>query len=306
MASLQTLHESTVEESEIDELGHLSVPFYEARALAGSRKLVASCGLDLDALPDQRLELTLVDAFSRNLREQFLGASLHVQGGALARNAYRIKLYQQIVNTESEDVAAVYAQTFELQSVQTRETVPFPESVLEALNAARIEWPEHGQPRSLNLETAPYPLPLEEAQRLGLAARPPRKIELDECNEEGFLESARFQHLPYSGPGSEDPTLQWVFELKDGTRVGLADLETRNALLALPRHGDRIQVFSAEVALARRTLQRNHWVFNLDSQALLSAGSVVMACLDLDARKALEISGPLKEMFERRFHPDLS
>lgn len=306
MASLQTLHESTVEESEIDELGHLSVPFYEARALAGSHKLVARCALDLDALQDQPLELTLVDAFSRNLREQFLGASLAVQGGVLERTAERIQLYQQIVNTESQDVAAVYTQTFELQSTRTRETAPFPEPVLEALNAARIDWPEHGQPRSLNLKTAPYPLTLEEAQRRELAARPPRRIEAEECNEEGFLESARFQHLPYSGPGSEDPTLQWVFELADGTRVGLADLETRNTLLALPREGDRIQVFSAEVAPARKTLRRSHWVFDLDSQTLLSAGSVVMACLDLDARRALEISGPLKEMFERRFHPDLS
>ena len=37
---MQTLHESVVVESEIDELGHLSVPFYEARALAASHRLL--------------------------------------------------------------------------------------------------------------------------------------------------------------------------------------------------------------------------------------------------------------------------
>ncbi len=303
---MQTLHESTVVESEIDELGHLSVPFYEARALAASRQLLADSGLDLQALPDQRLELTLVDAFSRNLREQFLGAKLAVQGGTLATDSDRVQLYQQIVNSESGELAAVYAQTFELQSIENRGKSTFPEAVLEALQRAGTDWPEQGQPRTLNLQKPPYPLALELARERDLAARPPRRIELDECNEEGFLESGRFQHLPYSGAGSEDPTLQWVFELADGTRVGLADLETRNTLLALPRAGDRIQVFSAEVALARKTLQRSHWVFNLDSQDLLSAGSVVMACLDLDARRALEMAGPLRELFERRFHPDLS
>jgi acyl-CoA thioesterase FadM len=88
--------------------------------------------------------------------------------------------------------------------------------------------------------------------------------------------------------------------------VGLADLETRNTLLSLPREGDRIQVFSAEVDIARKTIRRSYWVFDLDSETLLSTGSVVMACLDLDARRALEIAGPLREMFERRYHPDLS
>ena len=303
---MQTLHQSVVLESEIDELGHLSVPFYEARALTASRKLVSDCGLDLQALAEQRLELTLVDAFSRNLREQFLGASLAVQGGALTLTENRIQLYQQIVNTERDELAAVYAQSLELQSIESRATNAFPGPMLESLSAEIIGWPEQGRPRSLNLESQPYQLALEEAQRRDLAARPPRKIELEECNEQGFLESDRFQHLPYSGPGSEDPILQWVFELDDGRRVGLADLETRNTLLALPRAGDRIQVFSAEVALARKTLQRSHWVFNLESGALLSTGSVVMACLDLDARRALEMSGALREMFERRYHPDLA
>ena len=302
---MQTLLRNRVEESEIDELGHLSVPFYEARALTASHELMSRCGLDTGALADQRLELTLVDAFSRNLREQFLGAPLAVQGGVLDAEENRVRLYQQIVNTDGDELSAVYVQTFELQAVETRETISFATALLEQLAAARIDWPEQGRPRSLDLSRPPFQLKLEEARRRDLASRPPRKIELEECNAEGFLDSGRFQHLPYSGAGSEDPTLQWVFETPDGTRVGLADLETRNTLLSLPREGDRIQVFSAEVGIARKTLRRSYWVFDLDSAALLSAGSVVMACLDLDARRALEISGPLREMFERRLHPDL-
>lgn len=303
---MQTLHESVVVESEIDELGHLSVPFYEARAVTASRKLLSDSGLNLDTLADQGLELTLVDCFSRNLREQFLGASLAVQGGAVATADSRVRLYQQIVNPEQDEIAAVYAQSFELQSIEARAAVALPEPVVNALRNASIDWPEHGQPRSLDIDQPPYALSLAEARHRDLAARPPRKIELEECNDEGFLDSSRFQHLPYSGAGSEDPSLQWVFELADGTRVGLADLESRNTLLALPRADDRIQVFSAEVAIARKTLQRSHWVFNLDTAELLSAGSVVMACLDLDARRALEIKGPLRDMFERRHNPDLS
>jgi hypothetical protein len=44
MGSLQILHRSRVEESEIDELGHLSVPFYEQRSLEASQALLAEHG----------------------------------------------------------------------------------------------------------------------------------------------------------------------------------------------------------------------------------------------------------------------
>ncbi len=116
----------------------------------------------------------------------------------------------------------------------------------------------------------------------------------------------RFQHLPYSGMLTEDgSSTEWVIESPDGKRLGLADLESRNTLLELPRLGDRIQTYSADVALARKTVRRSHWVFNVDSGALLTTGSVVMACLDLEARRAIEITGELRTMFEQRYFPDL-
>ena len=46
---------------EIDQLGHLSVPFYEARAQAASRALATKLGCDLEAEADRGVEFTLVD-----------------------------------------------------------------------------------------------------------------------------------------------------------------------------------------------------------------------------------------------------
>lgn len=302
---LETLHESRVEESEIDELGHLSVPFYEQRALMASHELLIRHGLEPPSLHDHRVELTLVDAFSRNYREQFLGAPLVVQGGVLDVEDGRIRLYQQIVNTEHDELSAVFVHSFMLQAADTRDQVPFNAALIEHLAGACIEWPEHGRPRTLDVSQPPFQLDLEQARGRNLASREPRSIQPDECNAEGFLDPSRFQHLPYSGASSEDPTLQWVFETPDGIRIGLADLESRNTLLALPQEGDRIQAFSAEVEIARKTIRRSYWLFDLDSKALLTTGSIVMACLDLDARRAVEISGELRTMFEGRYHPDL-
>ena len=81
---LTDLVQSRVDASEIDELGHLSVPFYEQRAVSACHELAQSHGLDIDAFRSQGVEFTLVDAYLRNLREQFLGAPLLVRGGILA------------------------------------------------------------------------------------------------------------------------------------------------------------------------------------------------------------------------------
>ena len=78
---LTDLHTSRVEESEIDELGHLSVPFYEERALRASRILAEVHGLSADDCQDEGVELTVVDGFMRNYREQFLNAPLLVRAG---------------------------------------------------------------------------------------------------------------------------------------------------------------------------------------------------------------------------------
>ena len=136
----------------------------------------------------------------------------------------------------------MYAQTFVLQATADRSARTFAAPLQAALEQQKTGWPEAGRPRSLDLDKPPFLLTLAEARRRELAARPPRAIEADECNEAGFLDSSRFQGLPYSGPPPEDPSQQWVFETADGVRVGLADLETRNTLLTLPRAGDRVHL----------------------------------------------------------------
>jgi len=302
---LQILHQSRVEESEIDALGHLSVPFYQQRALAASHALLTDLGLDTPALQDQGIEWTLVDTFMRNYREQFLGASVMVQGGVLGAEDNRIRLYQELVNPERGELSATFVHKLELQETESRRPAAIETPVLKRVTSARVAWPEHGRSRSLDLSRPPFQLPLAEAVRRDLATTEPREIQADECNPAGVLEPERFQHLEYSSTPLKDLSTQWVFESPDGRRLGLADLESRSTLFVLPQAGAKIQVFSAEVQIARKTFRRSHWVFNLDSRELLTAGSVVMALLDLEARRAIEISAELKESVAKRYHPDL-
>lgn len=308
---LQILQESRVEESEIDALGHLSVPFYQQRALTASDVLLsrhglAGAGSEGSYSEGKAVEATLVDTFMRNYREQFLGANLAVRGGVLDVEANRIRCYHELINPERDELSATFVHTFELQETESRQPVAIEGALARRMNAERVDWPEHGQSRSLDLSQPPFQLELKQAVQRDLASSETRTIEADECTPAGILDPARFQHLPYSSPPLDDPSSQWVFESPDGRKLGLADLESRATLLSLPRVGDRIQTFSADVEIARKTFRRTNWVFDLDSAELLTSGSVVMALLDLEARRAIEISDDIRAMFERRYHPDLS
>lgn len=312
---LEILQEGRVEESEIDALGHLSVPFYQQRALTASDNLLRRHGLAGSGSEDsgstgpdpknKAIEATLIDTFMRNYREQFLGANLAVRGGVLDVEDDRVRCYHELINPERDELSATFVHTFELQEAESRQPVAIEGALAKRMNAERVAWPEHGQSRSLDLTQPPFRLDLKQAVQRNLASSEPRTIEADECTPAGILDPERFQHLPYSSPPLDDPSSQWVFESPDGKKLGLADLESRATLLSLPRVGDRIQTFSADVEIARKTFRRTNWVFDLDSAELLTSGSVVMALLDLEARRAIEISDEIRAMFERRYHPDL-
>ncbi|MDP6374434.1 MAG: hypothetical protein QF921_08240 [Pseudomonadales bacterium] len=302
---LTDLHTSRVEESEIDELGHLSVPFYEERALRASRILAEVHGLSADDCQDEGVELTVVDGFMRNYREQFLNAPLLVRAGVLAANSERLRFYQELFNQERDELSATFVYELQLQTRATRTPVAVPADVVESAAGARVEWPAHGRTRSLDLTRAPFMLQLTEARQHNLMFNQPRTIMQDECDPAGIYLAHRFQHLPYSGSLVDDSSSEWVFETEDGHRLGIADLETRNVLLQLPRVGDRVQTCHAEVDIGSKTFCRNHWVFGIDSGTLLSTATTVSVTLDLDARRAVEIPATMRAAMEPQHHPEL-
>lgn len=303
--ALRVLLSNRVQEDEIDELGHLSVPFYESRALESSRRLVELTGCPLDAGAEAQLELTLVDAYLRNLREQFLDSPLLVRGGFIGASDCRLRIYQELVNSNSGDLAATFVHEFELQHQHNREPVPYDDSVIRQALADRVEVPEHGRPRSLDLDAPTQQLSLAEVKKLNLASTRPRAITPEECTANGLLKPEMFSHLPYSGLSVEDQTMEWVFETTDGRTLGIADLESRNVLYRLPSLGNQIQTYSATVKIGPKVFQRVHWIFNLDSNDLISWASTVALPLDLDARRSMDLPADMRSKLLQDYHPEL-
>jgi acyl-CoA thioester hydrolase len=306
MAELTRLHVATVGEEEIDHLGHMNVRFYLEKALRASQALAAEHGLSADACRELGAVLELRDTFTRHYREQLVGAELVVMGGVLSVESDRLRFYHELQNPARGERAATFVHELSLRQRETRALRPLPEMLAKSAGSALVDWPEHGRPRTLDLEHAPTQLSLAEAKDRDLAMRRERVLRADECDAEGFFVATNYQDLVWGGePIDARPPGMPIFDMEDGGKFGWATLESRGVWLELPRVGARIQSYAAEVELAAKTSCRHSWVFDVERGSLLCTSSIVNLAFDIGARRAIEIPSEIRATLKAQYHPDL-
>lgn len=297
MTELQTTHRTTVTEDMIDHLGHMNVRYYGVAARAASDAVVRDLGGDGD------LSVQAVDIYTRHFREQLLGADLEVRSAVLSHGGGSLRLYHELRNTETEDLAASFVHRLEAR--HGGELVPgWP----PAGDASTSAIPEHGRPRSIALDTAPLDTApsLEQVQADALLAmRRPRTVEADECLPDGSYDPSSAPFLLWGGEPLEGATGPTLHPGPDGQLVGWATMENRMVVNRLPRRGDRIQSFGAVVEIRDKTTHRVMWGFDLDRGDLLVAFEVVDVALDTVSRRAVSIPEELRGHAEARFRPEL-
>jgi acyl-CoA thioester hydrolase len=302
MSQLRLLYEDTVTGDEIDRNGHLNVRFYSARATRATQALAESLGLDASACRQAGVLLLVTDAFTRYRREQLVGAHLAVRSGVIGVAADRLRLYHELSNRETEELAATFVHETRLLDRQSGAFVGLPESLGHTL-ADVVPWPDRGRPRTLGLDHPPKVLALAEARRRGLALRQNRTITADECDSDGLLLPEPQADLfwgdrPARGR-SEEPFRGW----RPG--FGWVTLESRTVSVRLPRVGTRIQSYGAEVDVGRKTTHRRHWAFDVDRGDVVAVTSMINLGFDVVARRSREIPLDVRRELEADHHPDL-
>jgi acyl-CoA thioesterase FadM len=300
---MEQLHASTVTQDQIDHLGHMNVHYYAVLARAGAGELV-----DRLATGDGRGPRSWVrDIYVRHHREQLLGAPLVVRGGVLDASPTRIRAYEELANLDTGEVAASFVLGIDPIDEQRR-PASFPSVLVGRAGSETVEVPDHGQARSISFEddpeaTAPS---LEELVERELAQREPRVVQDDECDGDGWFLADQMLPLVWGGVPLAGHEFQPFHETEDGTTLGWATMETRSTWSRLPRAGDRVQSFGAEVDLGAKTMTSRHWVVDLERAQLVCALSIVNLCFDVTARRASEIPEVLRESFLRRIQSDLA
>ena len=304
---MELLYQTEVTPDQIDHLGHMNVRFYGAHARTGAERLLARLGITAD----EHQTVVGRDVYVRHLHEQLTGAPLEVRGGVLGGSTVGLRLYEELVNPESGEVAATFVLTFELADPTTRAPRALDDGLLTAALADTVVLPEQGRPRSIDLDDDPVAAAptLEVLRDRGLAMRRPRVIDPGEIpvDEHGFVSPLATGELVWGGEPLEDEAgFRPLEPLPGGGSMGFATMETRASWARVPRVGDRVQSFAAQLDLRPKTMLTRHWSVDVERHELVVVFTVVNLAFDLGARRAMVIPDAVRQRLEERLHPDLS
>jgi len=301
---VDVLHKTEVVPSQIDHLGHMNVRFYGEHARTGADRVLDSLGLE----PDDRRTVIQRDTYTRHHNEQLVGASLEVRGGVLDASSKRIRLYEELVNSDRGDIAATFVLTFELGERATREPGIIDDAIVERARASIVAIPEHGMPRSISVdedlvETGPT---LEALQQHDLAMRQVRTVQTSDCDADGFVQPLAVPELVWGGQPIDGREFRPLETLADGGQMGFATMETRASWVRFARAGDHVQSFAAQIAVYDKAMLSRHWLADVDRGDLVAVFSVVSLAFDITNRRAISLPNEVRQRFESRLHPELA
>jgi acyl-CoA thioester hydrolase len=312
---MRILDTSEIQPNEIDGLGHLNVRFYMERAQRANRALTAELGLRSDDAAANDVRLAQVDTYCRYHREQFQGSTLTVNGGVLEVRGDEISAFYELTNPAKGEIAATFIIVNALTERATGASLPLPDAARTAAATLRVELPEYGRPRTIELGAPRVDLAFEVvAARLAddpadpMSRRSQWKVTPELCDANGFL--ADSGALMFGGPrqpSADDMRRHGPMTFGDeGRRLGWASLETRMVRVSPGRVGDTLCSIGAEISLHPKVRHSRRWLFNATTGHLVSLNDNVSIALDLDARRSIEIPSRIRSQLETRHVPEFA
>jgi acyl-CoA thioester hydrolase len=301
MAMIEVLR-SGVNTWECDQMGHLNVRHYFARANQGLVTLALQLGLLPSQLRKGGLSLRARDQHVRFVREMRPGVYYTVCAGVLQSSPDGLQVYEEIRFLHSGEVAASILSELELVESSTARTSPFSDAVLKRADALSCALPAEYAPRGV-ARTPPRAAPLySEALDKGLVGAYLAPVQPEDCDAYGVMHEAAFMARVSDGIGH----FFHATRPQRATGIGGAALEYRYVFHQRPRLGDVIEVRSGLKAVGQKTSHLCHWIFNLETGRCAATSEAVAVSFDLTTRKAIEISPEARADMEQRVVPGLS
>lgn len=299
MAEMIDVARSSVQTWQADQMGHMNVQFYLEQATQGLAALGVHLGLGPRFIDAERARLIARDHHVRFLREQRPGAPFTIRAGVLSVQDFGLRVYSEMWNTVSGEVAATFAADAELMDEDSRETKPLPARAKAAAKALVVELPAHGSPRGLQIYEPRAAPTLAQAEAMKLVFTWQGEVQTAQCDNQGFLVTRHFMGIV----SDSIPNLLGQTRGDDrskNTAVGGAALEYRFHYHAYPKAGDVLTLRSGLKEVGPKTYTWCHWLFNLETGKCVGTAEAVAIALDLQTRKAIaipeEMRGRLEEL----------
>ena len=289
---------------ECDDMGHMNVRFYVARAVEGLVGLAAAMGLDGAFRTGADATVLVKEQHIRFLREARPGAALHMIAGLVSLGEHEARVLQMLIHSQTGEIAATF-QTV-IGHVTSREGRAFPWSDRTAALAQGLSMaiPDRAAPRSLSLSPVRSVASLAEADRLNLARLAAGAFSAAECDVFGRMRPEIFiGRLSDGVPGLRRVVGEPVERSAD---VGGAVVEYRLLHLDWPKAGDRFEIRSGLIGVSQNAQHIVHWMLDPTTGRAWGAAEAVAVSLDLRARKLIPLDDEARARISLSIVPGLS
>jgi acyl-CoA thioester hydrolase len=288
---------------ECDQMGHMNVRFYVARAMEGLVGLATALGLDGAFRAKAGATLLVKDHHIRFLREARPGAPLILRTGIIELGESEARLLQLLIHANSGDLAATFQTVVAHATAGEGRAFPWSSEVRERAADLTVEVPERATPRTLTLAPPSGRASLAEASRLEMVPIASGAFTAQDCDVFGRINPEHIIGRVADGVPALGAALSGA-PREEGR--GGAVLEYRLAYATWPRAGDRYEVRSGLIGFDDRVQRLAHWILDPVSGAPWATSEAVAISLDLAARKILPLTEEAKSRLATRVTPGLS
>lgn len=274
---------------ECDELGHLNVRFYLAKAWEAVGDLADRVGMPGAFGPGSVATLLPGEIIIRYLGEVHPGTPLMIEGGVTGVSAKTAGICLIIRNAASGKISAIFRIRLRHCVAGRRKSFDWPDRIRQKLAALHIELPAEAMPRSLSDAAPRKGLRLHEADALDLTEIGRGRINPEDCGSFGQLKPEHLQgKISNSAANFSEAFPEQTAAHASGTsRVGGALLEGRVCVRRWPGIGDGYVIRSGVQTADRNVRSIVHWVFDHRGRLLWSMQGIA-AILDLSTRKLVK------------------
>jgi acyl-CoA thioester hydrolase len=278
---------------ECDEMGHMNVRFYVARAMEGLAGFARLLGMADAFTPHAASSLIVREHHLRFLREALAGAPLHMVGGVVEIDETSATILQVLLHTRTGEPAATMLTKLIHAAPEPARAFPWPERARRAAAALRVEAPPYAAPRSISGDVLTPLASMAQADAFGLGCAGRGTIQPQNCDVFGRMRAEEFIGRVSDGvPGLLGRVRKAVTEAapQKAARVGGAVLEYRLLYLDWPRAGDHLELRSGISGVEEKTQRMVHWLLDPTTGKAWGSAEAVAVNLDLDARKIIPIA----------------
>jgi acyl-CoA thioester hydrolase len=273
---------------ECDEMGHMNVRFYVARAMEGLAGVAAALGMTDAFAARSAATLIVREHHIRFLREARVGAALHMTAGVVEMGESEAVLLQTLVHSLTGQACATFVTRVAHAAARDGRVFPWPARTHDlAAGLATTVGAEAG-PRSIAGGPLNSIAGLARADALGLQRTGVGAVAAQDCDVFGRMRpELTMTRISHGLLHFIDALRLAAAAAAPDARIGGAALEYRLAYFNLPRAGEPIELRSGFAEIRPKHARMVHWLLDPRDGTPWVSAEHVGANFDLDARRIL-------------------